>query len=163
MTLSGRHGCTTPAWLFIQSAPRQNLRAVSAIKSLESLLRIRKFERTVLGYQGTVNVVDVLGALAVGEQGVGGHDSAAVHDETNLVLEGAVQPLGGVGERLHEQLAHERNVLHAFQARNSATRCCWNGQQPRYGHMHTMARNRCRCLYGHEVGEGRKHHFATHP
>ena len=37
----------------------------------ESLLRIGKTERAILGYEGAVDVVDVLGALAVGGQGVG--------------------------------------------------------------------------------------------
>ena len=38
----------------------------------ESLLRIGKSERVILGQEGTVGVVDVLGALVVGEQGMEG-------------------------------------------------------------------------------------------
>ena len=33
----------------------------------ESLLGVRETERSILGYERTVDVVDVLGALAVGE------------------------------------------------------------------------------------------------
>ena len=43
----------------------------------ESLLRIGKIERAILGYEGAVDIVDVLGALAVGEQEVEDHDGAA--------------------------------------------------------------------------------------
>jgi len=38
------------------------------------------------------------------------HDGSAVHDEAHLAPEGAVQPLGEIGERLGEQLARKRNV-----------------------------------------------------
>ena len=65
---------------------------------------IGKTERAILGYEGTVDVVDVLGALAVGEQEVEDRDGSAVHDEAHLAPEGAVQPLGEIGERAREQL-----------------------------------------------------------
>ena len=66
---------------------------------VRSRLSIGK-QSAILGYEGAVDVVDVLGALAVGEQGVEDHDGAAVHDKADLVPEGMVQPLGGIGERL---------------------------------------------------------------
>ena len=73
----------------------------------ESLLFIGKTERARLEYEdeGQVDVVDVIGALAVGEQRVEDHDSSAVHDEGDLALEGGVQPLGQTGERLRERNA----------------------------------------------------------
>ena len=74
-----------------------------------------KPKRAILGYEGTVGVVDVSGALAVGEQRVEDHDGSAVHDEAHLAAEGAVKTLGEVRERLREQLARERNVVHVFQ------------------------------------------------
>ena len=61
----------------------------------ESLLGIGKPERVILGYEGMVDVVDVLGTLAVGERGVEDHDGSAVHDGAHLAPEGVVQPLGG--------------------------------------------------------------------
>ena len=129
----------------------------------ESLLRIGKSERAILGYEGTVDVVDVLSALAVGEKGVKDHDGSAVHDEAHLAPEGVVQPLGEIIERLFEQLARERNVVHVVQIRISAMRCYWHGRHP-HGHMHEGhdgSRNRCRCPYGYGLGEGREHHFGA--
>jgi len=64
-----------------------------------------------------VDVVDALGTLAVGEQGVENHDGDAVHDEADMAPEGMEQPLGEIGERLRE-----RNVIHVFQSQNSG-RC----------------------------------------
>jgi len=75
----------------------------------EPLLCVGKTEHFVLGDEGTVDVVDVLGALAVGERGVEDHDGAAMHDEADLPAEGAVQPLGEIGERLREHIARQRN------------------------------------------------------
>ena len=88
----------------------------------ESLLRIGKTERAILGYEGPVDVVDVLGALAVGGQGAEDHDGSAVHGEADLPPKGAVEPLGEIGERLLEQLARQRDVVHVFQSRNDGRR-----------------------------------------
>ena len=87
----------------------------------EPMLRVWKTERLVLGDEGAVDVVDVLGALAVGERGVEDHDGAAVHDEADLPAEGAVQPLGEIGERLREHLARQRNVVHFFESRDEGS------------------------------------------
>jgi len=105
-----------------------DLRAVSVIRGRGRCCVSGKTERAILGYEGTVDVVDVLGALAVGEQGVEDRDGSAVHDEVHLAPEGAVQPLGEIGERSREQLACERNVVHVFQTRNSAMRCYRHGR-----------------------------------
>ena len=91
----------------------------------EPLLRVGKTERLVLGDEGPVDVVDVLGALAVGERGVEDHDGAAVHDEADLAAEGAVQPLGEIGECLLEHLERQRNVVHFMQSRNDGRMCLW--------------------------------------
>ena len=50
---------------------------------------------TVLRPEGAVNVVDVLGALAVGEECVEDHDGASIH-EAHLVLEGAAKDVNDV-------------------------------------------------------------------
>jgi len=89
----------------------------------EPLLRVGNTERFVLGDEGAVDVVDVLGALAVGERGVEGHDGAAVHDEADLAAEGAVQPFGEFGERLREHPARRWKVVHFFQRRNDGRVC----------------------------------------
>ena len=68
-------------------------------------------------------MVDVLGALAVGVGRVENRDGSAVHDEAHLEPEGEVQPLGGIGERLGEQVARKRNVVHVFQSRNGGKLC----------------------------------------
>jgi len=52
------------------------------------LLRVGKTERFILGDEGAVDVVDVLGAFAVGERGVEDHDGVAVHVEADLPAEG---------------------------------------------------------------------------
>ena len=90
MTHSSAQGSATSAWSFIQSAPRPNLRAVSAMQVRSRCSASGKTESFVLGDEGAVDVVDVLGALAVGERGVEDHDGAAVHDEADLAAEGAV-------------------------------------------------------------------------
>ena len=57
---------------------------------LESLLSIRKTERAILGYEGEVDVVDVLVLLRWESKGVEDHDGSAVHDEAELAQEGIV-------------------------------------------------------------------------
>jgi len=131
----------------------------------ELLLCIGKTKHAILGYKGMVDVVDVLGALAVGEQGVEdheSHDSATVHDEAHLAPEGAVQPLGDIGECLREQHAHERNVFHVFQSGNNGRRWMW--YRYRHGHMHeghSRGWNRRHRPYGYGLGEGIEHHFGV--
>ena len=51
------------------------------------MLCIRETERVILGYEGVVDVVNVLGALAVGEQGVEDHDGAAIRELHGLTRE----------------------------------------------------------------------------
>jgi hypothetical protein len=129
-------------------------------------------ERAVLGHEGGVDVVDVLGALTVGEQRVEKYDGAAVHDEADLVPEGVVPRVGEIGKRPREQLAGERNVVRVFQSRNDESRwwtccyprCCRMQHQDwhRYRHMHDgydEGRNRLPCGYGYELGEGVERHF----
>ena len=57
-----------------------------------------------------MDVVDVLGVLAVGGQGLKSCDGSAVYEEAYLTPEGAIQPLGDIGVRLHEELARLGNV-----------------------------------------------------
>ena len=66
MTHSSSQGSATSAWSFIQSTPRPNLRAASA--GPEPLLLMGKTERAMRGFEGPVDVVDVLGTLVVGGQ-----------------------------------------------------------------------------------------------
>jgi len=80
---------------------------IAATQGRSRLLGVGKSEGAVLGYKGTMGVVDVLTALAVGNRGVEDPGSSAVHDEVHLVPEGAVQPLVEIGERLLEQIARE--------------------------------------------------------
>ena len=56
----------------------------------KSLLCIRETQRTVLFYERTVDVVDILRALAVVEVRVEDHHGPAVHDEANLPPERTV-------------------------------------------------------------------------
>lgn len=85
----------------------------------ELLLFIGKTECARLEYKdkGQVDVVNAIGALVVGEQGVEDHDSSTMHDEADLALEGGVQPLGQTGECLHE-----RNAVQAIQSWNNGRR-----------------------------------------
>ena len=76
----------------------------------ESLLRIRKSERPIVGHERTTDVVDALGVLAVGEQRFENHDDSAVYEEAHLAPEGSIQPLGDIGVRLREELARLGNV-----------------------------------------------------
>ena len=50
--------------------------------------------------RGGVGIVNLMGALAVGEHRVRKYEGAAVYDEADLEPEKAVQPVGEVGERL---------------------------------------------------------------
>jgi len=56
----------------------------------KSLLCIGETECAILGYEGVVDVVNILGALAVGEQGVEDHDGTAVYDKVDLLPEEVV-------------------------------------------------------------------------
>ena len=131
-----RHICVVVHPIRTQTELASGLRDAGS----KPLLRIGKTERAILGYEGAVDVVDVLGALAVGEQGVEDHDGAAVYDEADLPPEGAVQPLGEIGERLLEQLARQRDVVHVFQRRNDGSRRVWSCYRRRswrrHGHGH---------------------------
>jgi len=140
----------------------------------EPLLRIGKTERAILGYEGAVDVVDVLGALAVGEQGVEDHDGAAVHDEADLPPEGVVQPLGEIGERLLEHLARQRNVVHVFQRRNEGrawwTCLCLCSRHHRWRHRHGHGHGHMheghdgalhRWPSGYGLGEGVERHLGA--
>ena len=102
---------------------------------------------------------------------MGKHDGSAVHDEADLVPEGAVQLVGEIGEHLREQLVGEQNV-HIFQSRNDGSgrwmccypRCCRMQHQDgrRYGHRHdgyNEGRNRLPCGYGYGLREGVGGHF----
>ena len=116
-----------------------------------------------------MDVIHVLGALAVGEERVGDHDGPTVHDEADLAPEGAVQPLREVGEHLREHLAREWNVFHGFQSRSDGCRrwmCCYprccrmrhgHLHRHRHGHMmyegHDGGRNRLPGQYGYGLGE----------
>ena len=62
-----------------------------------------------------MDVVDVLSALAMREQGVKSHDGTAVHDEAHLALERAVEPLGEIGEHLFEKLAREGDFVQSVE------------------------------------------------
>jgi len=102
-----------------------------------------------------VDVVDALGTLAVGEQGVEDHDGDAVHDEADMAPEGMEQPLGEIGERLREQVARERDIIHVFQSQNSG-RCYqyfWGDQRGHIQEGHDGAQNRRRWPYGHGLEE----------
>jgi len=88
----------------------------------KSLLCIGETERVILRYKGAVDVVDVLGALVVGEQGVEDHDGTTMYDKADLLLEGVVQPLREIRERLLEQLAHQQDVVYIFQSWNDGSR-----------------------------------------
>ena len=99
MTHSWAQGSATSPWSFILSAPRQTLRAVSSMVR-RCCSASGEAGRAVLGHEGGVGIVDLLGALAVGEQRVGKYEGAAVYDEADLEPEKAVQPVGEVGERL---------------------------------------------------------------
>jgi hypothetical protein len=50
------------------------------------------------------------------------HDGSAVHDEAHLTLEGAVEPLGEIGEDSREELACERDLVHFVQPRGRQER-----------------------------------------
>jgi hypothetical protein len=56
----------------------------------KSLLCIGETERTILAYERTVDVVDILRALAVGEVWMEDHHGPAMHDEANLPPERTV-------------------------------------------------------------------------
>ena len=56
----------------------------------ESLFGVREAQRSVLLREGAVDVVDVLGAVAVREGRVQDHHRTAVHDEANLPPERAI-------------------------------------------------------------------------
>ena len=144
----------------------------------ETLLGVVKPERAVLGHEGAVDVVDILGALAVGERGVEDHDGASVHDEADLAPEGAVQPLGEIGEHLREHLSRQRNGVHGFQSRGDVEcrrrrMCrryphCWlrhrHRHWRRHGHMmyhgHEGGWNRLPGGYGYGLGEDVGGHLA---
>lgn len=121
------------------------------------LLGIGETERAVLGHEGAVDVVGVLGALPVSEERADNLSGSAVHDEADLAPEGAVQPQGEIGARLREYLAGERNIVHVFQSWDSESgrwvmccypRCCRMRHRHRHGHMHD----------GHD---GRRNRFAS--
>ena len=129
----------------------------------ELLLRVGKTEYFVLGDEGAVDVVDVLGALAVGERGVDDHDGV------DLATEGAVQPLGEIGVRLREHLARQRNVVHVFQSRNEG-RWRWVCSRRRLRHGHGYGHGYVheghdgalhRWPYGYGLGEGVDRHVGT--
>ena len=134
----------------------------------EALLSVGKLQRAELEHEGAVDVVHVLGALAVGEERAEDHHGATVCEEAHLAPERAVQPLVDIGERLHEHFAHERNVVHVFQRRSDGCRRCicyhprFCLMQHRYGHMydgHDGGLNRLPCGYGYGLGEGVEGHF----
>ena len=81
-----------------------------------------KTERAVFRCEGAVDVIHVLGALTVGEEWVEDHDGSAVHHEADLAPEGAVQPLGEVGEHLREHRARQQNGVHGVQSRSGGCR-----------------------------------------
>jgi hypothetical protein len=56
----------------------------------KSLLCIRETQRTVLAYERTVDVVDILRTIAVLEVRMEDHHGPAVHDEANLPPERTV-------------------------------------------------------------------------
>jgi hypothetical protein len=64
-----------------------------------------------------VDVVDVLGALTVGEVRVEDHNGPAVHDEANLLPEGTVEALGEIRKHLFEELPGERDVVDGSENR----------------------------------------------
>jgi hypothetical protein len=66
MMHSSAQGSVASAWSFIQSAPRPSLRGSPRYRFVV-VAGIGKTERMIFGYEGTVDVVDVVGALAVGE------------------------------------------------------------------------------------------------
>ena len=82
----------------------------------KSLLGIRKFERAILGHEGTVDVVDVVGVLVVGEQGVENCNGSAVYEEADPVPEGAMRPVAEIGVRLNEEHVRLRDVVYVFIA-----------------------------------------------
>jgi hypothetical protein len=62
------------------------VKSVSGLRDAdaEPLLGIRETQPTILAHERAVDVVDFLGALAVGETRVQDRHSAAVYDEANL-------------------------------------------------------------------------------
>ena len=100
MTHSWAQGSATSPWSFILSALKQTLGAVSSMQVRRCCSASGEAGRTVLVHEGGVEIVDLLGALGVGEQRVGKYEGAAVYDEADLEPEKAAQPAGEVGERL---------------------------------------------------------------
>ena len=79
---------------------------------------------------------------------------------------GAVQPLGEIGERLLEQLARQRNIIHVFQSRNDRRRwVCYRGRPQHrdgHGHGHTHEGHdgaTSRWLSGYGLWEGVERHL----
>ena len=104
----------------------------------EALLSVGKLQRAELEHEGAVDVVHVLGALAVGEEWAEDHHGATVYEEAHLAPERAVQPLVDIGERLREHFAHKRNIVHVFQRRSDGCRRCMC-YHPRFCWMPTWA------------------------
>ena len=111
MTHSSTQGSATSAWSFIQSARQDGTCERSPRCSSRVVVQHRKTRAHDTWIQRNVDIVDVLGALAVGERGVEDHDDSAVNDEAHLASKGVVQPLRVIGEDLREHLARERNVF----------------------------------------------------
>jgi hypothetical protein len=93
-----------------------------------------EIEHTVLEHKQGVDIVNILGALALGEQQVGKYDGATMHNKVDLALEGVVQPVREVGEHLCKQLTGEWNIVHIFQSWNDESRQ-WTCYYPHCCHM----------------------------
>lgn len=76
---------------------------------------IGETEVAILGYEGAVDVVNVLGALTVPERGVQHHDGASVYHKANLPPEGVVEPLREVSQRPLEERPGEGDVVDGFE------------------------------------------------
>jgi len=64
-------------------------------------------QRTILGDEGAVDVVEVLCALTVLQRGMKDHDSASVYYEADLPPEGTVEMVEEVIEDPREELSGE--------------------------------------------------------
>ena len=94
------------------------VKSVSGLRDAgtKSLLGIRETQRTILAYKRTVDVVDVLGELAVGTSWVQDHHGTTMHDEANLPPERTECSLGEVQQHLPEEHSGKRDVIDGFES-----------------------------------------------
>jgi len=78
--------------------------------------RVWETQRTILRYEGAVNVVDVLRALTAVRRGMQDHKGASMYDEGDLPPEGTVETVREIREDLGEELSDEGDVVESLRS-----------------------------------------------